>query len=262
MTRGTIVVFARAPVLGRPKTRLAQRWGAAAALRMHRAFLGDTLENARAAGAWVVLAHTPERTNFDEQALADAVVVQRGRTFGERMDHTFERVSEDYGDGQPLLLIGSDTPHLPTSRLRDALDRLRKTGAVVGPASRGGFYLLGFSQNPVPVRSVFRSRQQARALVRHLSHAGLTTELLPPWYDLDTPGDVLRLRRELLAHQASFRDWQPERTGRLLRSRLPPSPPQQPAGAPSERQEDGKGLVPRRPKRVWGMGRSSGMRSE
>ncbi len=206
-------MFARAPERGKVKTRLARAHPEAKVLDLYRAFLGDTLEAARAAGARVVLAHTAAPL-FDEMRLADDCVVQSGLTFGERFDGALDAAARLVGPG-PLLVVGADMPHLSPAELRGAIDDLTTVDAVVGPAPRGGFYLLGFRETPRPVAEVFQHPDQVDALGRLLRTAGLTVRNLPERFDIDEPEDIVRLTTSLTSNQGSD-GWRPLRTARAL----------------------------------------------
>lgn len=160
---------------------------------LYRAMLRDTLANARRSGARVMLSHTPSARGFPEQDLADACVVQEGGSFGERFDHALGTAFAAFGG--PVVLVGSDTPHVGADRLRAAFHALHASPAVVGPSREGGFYLVGFRNEPVPVRSAFDMPNEAAALVRVLRARGLVA-ITEPSFDLDVPEDLV----ELLLH--------------------------------------------------------------
>lgn len=219
---GTIVVFARAPELGKVKTRLGAALGDVAALRLHRAFLRDTLASARLSGATVVLAHTPAPP-FEEQALADVCIEQSGRTFGERFDDALSKTQALHGS-QPLLIVGADTPQVSPEKLRSAVAATASGVAVIGPAPRGGFYALGFPGRVVPVAEVFEEALQVPALERVLAAEGLQTQRIENLFDIDEPDDVVRLRGFL----QDGGPWKPPATAAalsLLGAAAAPPPP-------------------------------------
>lgn len=196
--RGTVVVFARAPGRGDAKTRLAPTLGPELTARLYRAMLTDTLRNARLAGARVALAHTPS-TPFPEQSLADLLIEQRGTTFGERFDHA---LADAYAaTGGPLALIGADTPHLSPEALRRAFETLERKDAVIGPGPEGGFYLIGFRQQPTSVRDAFDASNETAALAARLRPRG-SVALLEPTFDLDLPSDLVELMLHAELHAA------------------------------------------------------------
>lgn len=179
-----VLVFARAPELGKAKTRLEPTLGRERTLRLYRAFLADTLDAARGTGARVLLAHTPGA--FEERARADDAFEQRGETFGERFDQALLDARARV-DG-PVVLVGADTPHLGPAPLREALDLLQEKEAVLGPSTEGGFYLLGFRGAPTPVAKAFGEPNEAAAVARLVSPA-----ILSPSFDVDVAEDLANL---------------------------------------------------------------------
>lgn len=203
-----ILVFARAPELGRVKTRLEPALGAVRTLALYRAFLADTLEAARATGARVLLAHT--RGDFEERDLADDAFEQRGESFGARFDAALGDAYARHGG--PTVLVGADTPHLGSALLRDALDRLRTVDAVLGPSTEGGFYLLGFRGAPARVAGAFAESNEAAAVARLTA-----ASLLPPSFDIDVPEDLGNLLLQCETREAA-QEWVPPRTRAFLRA--------------------------------------------
>lgn len=189
--RSTVVVFARAPERGCVKTRLARAIGDDAALALHRAFLADTLAAARASGARVLLAHT-RAPAFAETRLADVAFAQRGESFAQRFDAALAdaRAIEPKG---PLALVGSDTPHLRPARYRAAFAALARADAVVGFAPRGGFYLLGFRGEVLPVAPAFDAAADGPAVEALLRARGLAVARIARDFDVDEPHDLARL---------------------------------------------------------------------
>lgn len=212
---GAVLVLARAPERGHVKTRLARALGNDATLALYSAFLHDTLAAARASGARVLLAHTPSAP-FIHQSLADASFEQRGATFGARFDAALAD-ARDRTDGA-LVLVGADTPHLPPSAMRHALDALARAPAVLGPSREGGFHLLGFAESvrPVPVAAAFDSPNECARVAEILHAQRVDAALAPPCFDVDTPEDLADLVLHVEMLQAARAEWLPTRTMRAL----------------------------------------------
>ena len=218
MRKGAILVFARRPGLGQVKTRLAGFLGDHCTLALYRAFLNDTLLAAREAEATVILAHTPG-THFPELELTDIAFEQHGSSFGERFDTALAEAVNHLPHGTPIILIGADTPHLSPGSLREALNLLEGSEAVLGPSINGGFYLLGFSSRPVQVSRVFAysSAREPIEVCRILLRAGMKPELLESSFDVDTPSDLFNLKVLLDLRDAVGSEWVPPRTQKMLR---------------------------------------------
>jgi len=139
--RPVVIVFARLPVRGCVKTRLAAGIGDAAALAFHRATLARTLRTV-ARGPWrVELRVTPDaaarvRRPWHLPAGA-ALVAQGGGDLGARMGRAL-RCRRG-----PSLLVGCDVPEMACADLRACLALLGTHDAVFGPATDGGFWAVG-----------------------------------------------------------------------------------------------------------------------
>ena len=88
-----------------------------------------------------------------------------------------------------VLLVNGDSPTLPTRLLVQAIEALREPGdrMVLGPASDGGYYLIGLKH---PHRQLFTqiawgTETVARSTCERAAEIGLATTLLPEWYDVD-----------------------------------------------------------------------------
>ena len=100
------------------------------------------------------------------------------------------------------VIIGSDSPDLPSEYICEAFARLeRGADVVLGPADDGGYYLIGLRvPQPRLLREVPMSTPtvlaDTLALAREL---GLRVDLLPAWYDVDTVAELRRLAAALRA---------------------------------------------------------------
>ncbi len=199
MSRPVIVVMVKAPVPGTVKTRLLLPPEDAATLAA--AFAADVAQNARAV-AEVLIAYAPA----EGRALLELLLPtnlqwtsQRGRRLGDRLAGAMADAAA-LGFG-PLLVIGTDSPTLPPSYLTQALTLLSSSDVVLGPTEDGGFYLLG-THCPLPELFADVEWSTAEVLAQTAENArrhGHSVRFLPPWYDIDTPEDLERLRWEMEA---------------------------------------------------------------
>lgn len=182
-----LVVIAKEPVPGRVKTRLTPAYTPAEAAELAEAALRDTLAAVAAAPAGrrtLVLAGAPGPW----LPAGFTVIGQRGGGLDERLAHAFAAA----WDGRPLVLIGMDTPQVTPALLAGAGWALRRRGAVLGPASDGGFWLLGLRRPDARLlRGVPMSRPDTGAAqLARLRAAGLDVAELPELTDVDTPADA------------------------------------------------------------------------
>jgi uncharacterized protein len=144
MTKPTLLIFAKAPRMGLSKTRLAAGIGTARAWRVKRALDAYTCRTA-CGGAWTTkLAVAPDRdltTDFGGVWPASLARVAQGRgNLGQRM----AKAMRDHSHGS-VAIIGSDLPDLCAGDISDAFKALRRFDVVLGPATDGGYWLIGMS---------------------------------------------------------------------------------------------------------------------
>jgi rSAM/selenodomain-associated transferase 1 len=191
-----VLVFVRAPVLGRVKTRLAAAIGDAAALRVYRRLAEHTLREAAALageGVRVRVHHTPADAGDAVRAWlgeGPAYLPQADGDLGTRMEDAFARA---FADGaERVVIVGSDLPELSAGLLRRAFDALAAHPAVLGPARDGGYYLLGLTR---PVPGIFEgiAWSTAEVLAATLSRfraAGIEPAMLEVLADVDEAEDL------------------------------------------------------------------------
>ena len=193
-------MFAKAPVPGAVKTRLAPLLGPAGAAALHAGLVRRALSTAIEAHAGPVeLWCTPAETHpFFERCARDFGVALRrqvGQDLGERMQAAFAAA---HSAGNALVLIGSDCPALLPSDLCVAMQALSSQDVVIQPAEDGGFVLIGLAA-PVPQlfegiawgESVVMSQTRAR-----LARIGVRWRELAILWDVDRPEDYARLQQE------------------------------------------------------------------
>jgi rSAM/selenodomain-associated transferase 1 len=204
----------KVPRPGHTKSRLAARIGAKAAAGLSACFLRDI------AAAIDAVPERLGRRGYGVYAPAGSEAELRHLfppTFGLLLQADEEFGNVLFGAMRDLLaaghdsvlLVNGDSPTLPSSYLVRALAALRQPGdrMVLGPASDGGYYLIGAKN---PHLHVFTGIEWGTATVaqRTLDRAaeiGLATILLPEWYDIDDLETLDWLRAELSGRNDRFR---------------------------------------------------------
>ena len=187
------MVFARAPLAGRVKTRLAPRLGAAGAARLHERLIRHAVRTARTARCGPVELHVTCRHRFFD-GLKIEVRLQRGCDLAERMHHALRSALRRH---RSAILIGADCPSLTAADLRRAA-RWLKGGAdlVLAPAEDGGYALIGARRvTPAVFANVeWGSAQVLAQTIDNMARARLSYRLLRTVWDVDRPEDLERLR--------------------------------------------------------------------
>ncbi len=188
----TIALFARYPRAGEAKTRLAPVLGDAGAAEVHRRLVERTLATMRASGLPFAVYHTGAPAGDFAAWLGDDVpLVEQGEgDLGARL----ARVAG------PAIVLGADIPGLTADRLREAANALEDVPVVIGPASDGGYYLLGFTAQ---IPELWRDMPWGTVTVLEDTEArlrglGVTYSKLAELDDCDRPEDLAKWP-ELLA---------------------------------------------------------------
>jgi uncharacterized protein len=209
-----IGIICKAPQPGHSKTRLATVVGEVAASELSACFLRDVAASIEA---------VPEmlgRRGYGVYAPAGAEHVMRQLLpagfglllqAGDDLGHVLIGATRAFLDAghDCVLLVNGDSPTLPSRLLVQAIEALREPGdrMVLGPASDGGYYLIGLKS---PHRHLFMqiawgTETVARATRERAAEIGLATMLLPEWYDVDDIQTLRWLQEELAGHSTRFR---------------------------------------------------------
>lgn len=185
-----VVLFAKAPRPGLVKTRIAAELDAPAAAAIYRVLLQRTLATLhRFPGE---LRFTPADARDEFQAwlphgwtLAD----QGAGDLGVRLRRAVEHALAN--GAQAVLLLGADCPAVEAGDVTEALHALENHDVVFGPASDGGYWLLGVRQmHPFLFEKMPWSTSSVLPLsLERAREAGLRTHLLRELRDIDTLED-------------------------------------------------------------------------
>ncbi|WP_439634329.1 TIGR04282 family arsenosugar biosynthesis glycosyltransferase [Glycocaulis sp.] len=174
MRQARLIVFARAPVIGGAKTRLAAGIGKVMAWRAYRAMTAKTLRAVRDRARWqTVLAVSPDSAiarAFGKVWPDDlARWPQGGGDLGARQarvlagaggwlsspprplrGHSPGERGEKRGRALPIAIIGTDAPDITRRDVARGFALLKRHDAVIGPAEDGGYWLLALKSPPPP----------------------------------------------------------------------------------------------------------------
>lgn len=194
-TRRRVLLFIRAPELGRVKTRLEKKMDAVTVLGLYQCFVEDIVQSLTSGGYDISVFFAPSDKAPAVQAWLGSKIhtqAQTGRCLGERMSNAFSSVFAAGVD--QAVLIGSDFPDLDLEILHEAFAALQQKDVTIGPAQDGGYYLIGFRKDTFD-GDVFTGIDWGTAHVyqktlQHIHAAGLNGHVLPTWQDIDTYEDL------------------------------------------------------------------------
>ncbi len=138
-----LIVLAKNLVYGKVKTRLAATIGDSAAFAVYEKLLTHTQK---------VTSHLPcDKFLFNSDFIDDEnpweayiKTIQTGQSIGERMKNAFEQIFEK--SYKQVVIIGTDCPELTADAILIAFEKLNNYDVVIGPASDGGYYLMGLKK--------------------------------------------------------------------------------------------------------------------
>lgn len=143
-----VLVFSKAPAMGRSKTRLARDIGPARAWQVKRGLDRLTLRTVRDPRWQTVLAvadlaelRGPVPGVWPVPASLPRWWQGRGN-LGDRMQRLIRRAG---AQGRTVLAVGTDCPSMVRADIAAACGAAARHGAVAGPAEDGGYWLLGLS---------------------------------------------------------------------------------------------------------------------
>ncbi len=138
-----LIIFVKNPIPGTVKTRIARAVGDDRATEVYRHLLQYT-QQITSNGPWEKIVYYGDFVNSDDGWNGYGKCQQTGHDLGERMANAFR---EQFAAGaEKAVIIGSDCLAITEDHLHRAFQALDRADVVLGPATDGGYYLLGMSQ--------------------------------------------------------------------------------------------------------------------
>ena len=199
----TLIVFVKAPLPGDVKTRLIPALSPAEAAELYQCFVKDIIRSMRRLkDVHMELAYQPHAKAPDPSWTGCAVPFfrQDGQSLGERLHRALS--SAFIGKAKRVVIIGSDSPTLPLDYVRQAFHMLRKCDVVLGPASDGGYYLVGMSRLCLGFfeHVSWSTEQVFEQSIANAQKYGYSLRALPTYFDVDTIEDLEWLWRSRESH--------------------------------------------------------------
>ena len=193
-----LALLARYPRQGTVKTRLARCLGDAAACALYGAFLRD-LDQRLSGHDWDVhWLYTPRDSPLPAWlGPGRAGSAQVGETLNARLLDGARRLLRRYAR---VILMGTDSPHLPPAWAARGFALLADHDVVLGPCDDGGYYLVGLRRPHDIFSGIAMSTPTVLAETIALAERqGLSVALLPRTFDIDDECGLAALRRWLAA---------------------------------------------------------------
>ncbi len=238
-------MFAKQPVAGRVKTRLAADWGDTQAAALYECFVRDLLNRFRSMGDCRVVGFAPDNAEARQwfvSAIEDSAPitnrinavttnVTNWQTWAQPEANLGGRITacfDDWccSDDDRTILIGSDSPSIPASYLDDAWSLLDSHDCVIGPAADGGYWLIGLRGSAGHGTTLFDEIEWSSShvfgqTVERVREKDLNLSLLPVWYDVDSLAAVTTLHGHLRGLALADRTVDLPHTSRCLENQFP-----------------------------------------
>ena len=199
-----IGIFCKTPAAGQSKTRLSPPLRPEECAALSACFIRDvakTIGDVAQEGAAVGYAvYTPSGSEAGLRKLLPAsfhLLPQCDADFGERLAVAMRTLLARH-DG--AIIVNADSPTLPASILRAAIEATRGRDAVVlSPALDGGYTLIGLSRmhERLFVDIPWSTAQVHERTVARAAEIGLPVVTVPGWYDVDDAASLALLLSEL-----------------------------------------------------------------
>ncbi len=196
----TLLIFAKAPVPGRVKTRLAAAVGPEIAARFYKV-LGSMVVKQVGGGAHeTVVCFDPPDAEAEVRAWLGPELKYRAQSEGDLGDRMDDAVRQALVGGGSAVVIGTDAPDVDASTVSGAFAALGDHDLVLGPAEDGGYYLIGLNRpNSTLFQGIPWSTDRVfEVTVELATRAGLRIHLLPTLRDVDRLADVPESLRYVL----------------------------------------------------------------
>ncbi len=189
-----LIVFIRLPVLGHVKTRVASTAGDTKALAVYHQLVTITLDAAAASNVNVFLFYSGGLPEKSDRLPGFTYLEQSNGGLGEKIEHALATVLAKH---EKVVIIGSDCPELSASTIQNSFYALDTFDIVVGPATDGGFYLLGCTKrHPFLFNQIqWSSTTVLSQLLTNAREQSLSYELLNSLSDIDTEKDWMEFEK-------------------------------------------------------------------
>jgi len=190
-----VIVFAKRPVLGEVKTRLAKKTGKGNAVRIYKAMLQTLLaklssQNTCNVELWC---YPDAKHPFLRKCASQYGVVlkrQRGKDLGMKMGRALKLSLKKY---KTCILVGTDIPDIDCKDINVSHELLNQgNDLVILPTFDGGYGLIGMQRHmPFLFRNIAWSTARVMKQTLHkVEKSGLRYCLLERKMDIDTKEDL------------------------------------------------------------------------
>ena len=205
-----IGIFCKTPIPGLSKTRLSPPLRPEDCAALSACFIRDLAatiaELTRHDDVTGYAVYTPAGSESALRALLPGdfrLLRQCDGDFGTRVATAMRELLDNHAGA---ILVNADSPTLPASILRAAVDATRRGGIVLSPALDGGYTLIGLSRlhERLFADIPWSTSRVHQATVERAAEIGVPVVNVPGWYDVDNAESLALLRSELAGEALPF----------------------------------------------------------
>ncbi len=191
MINSALIVFVKNPEKGKVKTRIADTLGEEKAFKIYEKLLDHTHEIIQdlPCAKYIFYSDFVEKDDMwdNEEFFKEK---QNGSDLGSRMSSAFEQIFNK--DFKSVIIIGSDCFELRAKHIENAVAALKYNDIVIGPATDGGYYLLGMNKFDPEIFKIpeWSTPSVASDTFEICKSKNLQVVLLPTLSDVDVEADV------------------------------------------------------------------------
>ncbi|WP_338874568.1 TIGR04282 family arsenosugar biosynthesis glycosyltransferase [Spirosoma sp. SC4-14] len=193
MAENHLIIFVKNPIAGQVKTRIARTVGNERAVEVYQHLLQHTQQITQSIPCHKVV-YYGDFINTNDGWNGYEKQIQTGNDLGQRMLNAFREQFAAASADDHVVIIGSDCLAITPAHIQQAFDVLKTADVVIGPATDGGYYLLGtnrfypflFENMPWSQPELFELTELA--ILQH----SLTFECLEQLTDIDEWDDYQR----------------------------------------------------------------------
>jgi rSAM/selenodomain-associated transferase 1 len=185
-----LYIMCKAPVAGQVKTRLLSRYSADEAAALYANMAEAVIHRAsRLFDDVYIAADDPTHPFFSTFDLP--LCSQGDGDLGQRMSRLMLQGFADGADA--VMFLGTDSPHMPDSRLLQTMAALQNHDVVIGPVEDGGYDLIAMTApEDVFDNITWSSGEVLEQTLSHIRRLSLSCLQLDVGFDIDYPEDVER----------------------------------------------------------------------
>lgn len=192
--QNVLIIFVKNPIYGKVKTRLAATIGKDKALEIYKQLIAHTCSVTKELSCDKIVYYSDHLQKEDEWSNAYFKAQQQGVDLGERMMNAFSNVFQQ--GYSKAVIIGTDCPAIDAEIINNAFEQLDLNDVVIGPATDGGYYLLGSKElHPQLFQNISWSTENVlQQTIAVCERNGLVHNQLQALSDIDEEKDLPHLK--------------------------------------------------------------------